>query len=259
LVEIISGKVVDLIFFVLLWGLAYIFMQTAKSGSFRPKVRRLEPMNGIDEAIGRATEMGRSVHYGLGGRLEGYYAPQTVASASILSYVAEQCAEQDTRLIVTVHDSQVLPFVNDVVSQACIAAGKPEQYDINDVRMLTTGNAYASGVMNILTTEKVAASMYLGTIYSECLLVAETGNYVGAITIAGTGRAIQIPWMAAMNDYCLICDELFAAGAYVTEDPEMAGTFASEDLFKFISVGLMIIGAILATVGNTSLAGILGM
>jgi hypothetical protein len=258
-VTIISGKIVDLVFFVALWVLAYIFMQTAKSGTFSPKVRRLEPMNGIDEAVGRATEMGRPVHYGVGGRLEGYYAPQTVASASILSYVAEQCAEKETRIIVTVHDSQVLPFVNDVVEAAFIAKGKPENYDMTDVRMLTTGNAYASGVMNILTTEKCAASMYLGTIYSECILVAETGNYVGAITIAGTGRAIQIPWMAAMNDYCLICDELFAAGAYASQDPEMAGTFASEDIFKFVSAVLMVIGAIMATVGSTWLADILAM
>ena len=44
--------------------------------------------------------------------------------------------------------------------------------------------------------EKPAACFYIGQFFAESLLLAETGNSVGAIQIAGTAEASQMPlWM----------------------------------------------------------------
>ena len=54
--------------------------------------------------------------------------------------------------------------------------------------------AYAAGVNGIMNREKPAACLYMGKFYAESLLLAETGNSIGAIQIAGTASQSQIPF-----------------------------------------------------------------
>jgi hypothetical protein len=49
----------------------------------------------------------------------------------------------------------------------------------------------------------------------------------------------------------LIGEELFAAGAYVSGDPQQVGSIAAQDWYKLAALVLSILGALLATAGVT--------
>ena len=65
-------------------------------------VRRIPGLEAVDEAIGRATEMGRSILYVLG--LGGVSGVATVASMTILAQVARRTADYETALRVPCND-----------------------------------------------------------------------------------------------------------------------------------------------------------
>jgi hypothetical protein len=50
--------------------------------------------------------------------------------------------------------------------------------------------AYAAGVNGIMLREKPAAIFFHGKFYAESLILAETGNSIGAIQIAVTKNGI---------------------------------------------------------------------
>ncbi len=95
--------------------------------------------------------------------------------------------------------------------------------------------------------EKPAACFYLGTFYAESLILAETGNSVGAIQIAGTAEPSQIPFFVAACDYTLIGEELFAASAYLSKNPREVGSLKGQDMLKLVIIAVTVIGTLLVT------------
>jgi len=75
--------------------------------------------------------------------------------------------------------------------------------------------------------------------------------------IGGTARMYQIPFFAALCDYVLIGEEMFAAGAYVSGDAQQIGTIACQDWYKLAALILGIIGMLLATANVTVIGDLL--
>jgi hypothetical protein len=87
----------------------------------------------------------------------------------------------------------------------------------------------------------------MGAFYAESLILAETGNSIGAIQIAGTAQPEQLPFFVAACDYTLMGEELFAASSYLSREPIMLGGLKGQDLMKVIIVIIIMIGAFLVT------------
>jgi hypothetical protein len=104
--------------------------------------------------------------------------------------------------------------------------------------------AFLTGKM---VREKPAACFYLGAFYAESLMLAETGNSIGAIQIAGTAEPAQLPFFVAACDYTLIGEEFFAASAYLSGDPDQLGSLQGQDLGKLVVGTLLVVGSLLAT------------
>jgi hypothetical protein len=83
--------------------------------------------------------------------------------------------------------------------------------------------------------------------------LAETGNSIGAIQIAGTGSASQIPFFVTACDYTLIGEEFFAASAYLSNKPELIGSIKGQDIVKFMVMLLMTSVFVLDTVRQMGL------
>jgi hypothetical protein len=117
---------------------------------------------------------------------------------------------------------------------------------------------YTAYVSGLIVREKPAACFYMGCFYAESLILAETGNSVGAIQIAGTAMPSQLPFFVAACDYTLIGEEFFAASAYLSGQPDQLGSLKGQDVGKLIVAAVLVIGCLLATVavatGNESLA-----
>ncbi|MBW3622444.1 MAG: hypothetical protein KY468_03435 [Armatimonadetes bacterium] len=210
-------------------------------------IRRIPGLAAIDEAVGRATEMGRPLLFSPG--LFGL-GVETLQALSVLGHIIRLAARYNSRVIVPVCDAQVYPIAEEVAREAYNQEGRPELYNADDIRFLSDRQfAYASGTVGIMNREKVAANFFFGGFFAEALILAEAGREVGAIQVAGTPSTTQIPFLIAACDYTIIGEEYYAASAYLTRDPVLLGSLVGQDWSKVALLLLIFFGAILASLG----------
>lgn len=208
-------------------------------------IRRIPGLNAIDEAIGRATEMGRPVLMVPG---IGAFSIIALQALSIFSYIARSTARFGNRILMPIADATVYTVAEEVIRDAYQAEGHPERFDPDSVRFLSDRQfAFASGVAGLIQREQIASSFMFGEFFAESLIFAETGNMVGAIQVAGTVHTTQIPFFIAACDYTIIGDEYYAASAYISRDPTMLGSLVGQDSGKLLIASLCAIGSVAAT------------
>ncbi len=237
-----SGRT-PVLFAVLIFGaLAIFFLSRAKSG-MDLYVRPLGGIEAVDEAIGRATEMGKPILYVLG--LGTASDISTIASFTILGRVAKRVAEYQTHLIVPCYDPIVMAVAQETVKAAYMDAGRPDDYKDDMVYFLTNSQfGYVGAVNGIMLRQLPATNVYMGKFYAESLLLAETGALAGSIQIAGTDEVAQIPFFVVACDYTLIGEELYAASAYLGREPLLLGSLKAQDYAKAAVIILALLGAI---------------
>jgi hypothetical protein len=211
-------------------------------------VRPIAGLGAIDDAIGRATEMGKPILYSSGlGKMD---RVATMASMNILASVAEKTAEYNTPLIFPNYDPVVMTTAQEVVKEGYSKAGHPEAYKPDNIFFVTQSQfGYAAAVDGIMTRQLPATNLFLGTFEAEALILAETGNSIGAIQIAGTDSTIQLSFFIVACDYTLIGEELFVASGYLTKDPQILGSIKGQDWLKAIIILLILIGGIAGVLG----------
>lgn len=209
-------------------------------------VRPIAGLEEIDNAIGRATEMGRPILFVPGLSSIGDVA--TLAALSILGHITKKTAEYDTRILVPVCDYIVLPIAQQIVKEAHYEAGRPDTFDPGNIFFVAEGQfAYVAGVNGVMVREKTATNFYMGMFYAEALLMTETGNATGAVQISGTDALTQIPFFITTCDYTLIGEELYAASAYLAREPLLLGTLKAQDYTKLLILIFMTLGTILSS------------
>jgi len=227
--------------------LTIFFINKAKGGA-KLYVRRLAGIEAIDEAIGRATEMGKPILYVLGLGTAADIA--TIASYTILGRVAKKVAEYQTGLIVPCYDPIVMTVAQETVKTAYMDAGRPDAFNEDMVYFVTNQQfAYVAGVNGVMLRERPATNLYMGKFYAESLILAETGVVAGSIQISGTDEISQIPFFVVACDYTLIGEELYAASAYLGKEPLLLGSLKAQDYAKAGVIFLAIIGFISLMLG----------
>ncbi len=212
-------------------------------------IRKIPALDAIDEAVGRATEMGKPILYVPG--IGDITMPETLASLAILGRVAKKTAEYGADILVPNWDAVVMTAAQEVVKQSYTEAGRPDLYKERNIMYLTSEQfGFAAGVDGIMMREKPGAIFLQGTFFAESLILAETGFSIGAIQIAGTVQTAQLPFFVAACDYTLIGEELYAASSYITRDPVMLGTIKGSDWSKVLIMSIIGICAILGTLAH---------
>ena len=210
-------------------------------------IRPIAGLEAVNDAIGRATEMGRPILYisGLGGISD----IATIASMLILGHLAKRTAAYETPIIVPCNDPLVMTAEREIVHQSYIEAGKPDAYEPDNIFYITDSQfGYTAAVDGIMLREKPAANFFMGSFYAEALILAETGNMTGAIQIAGTDMDTQLPFFITACDYTLMGEELYAASAYLSRNPLLLAQLKGQDMGKVILAAAIIIGTTLATI-----------
>ncbi len=233
-----SLKVPELIFCIVFLILTVRFINMAKKG-IDLYVRPLAGIEAIDEAIGRATEMGKPILYVLGIGTAGDIA--TIASFTVLARVAKKVAEYQTSMIVPCCDPIVMTIAQEIVKTGYADAGRPDTYKEDSVYYVTSQQfPYVAAVNGTILREKPATNIYLGHFAAESLLLAETGVLAGSIQIAGTDQVSQLPFFVVACDYTLLGEELYAASAYLGREPLLLGTLKAQDYLKAIVLVCMV-------------------
>lgn len=228
--------------FIVLW-----FIWRARKGEHL-FIRKIPGLEALDEAVGRATEMGKPILYVPG--LSSIDDIATIASLNILSQVAKKTAEYNTTLLVPNRNPVVYTVAQEVVKEAYVDAGRPDAYKPDNVYFITAQQfAYVAAVCGTMVREKPATNLFLGYFWAESLILAETGASTGAIQIAGTDSVFQLPFFITACDYTLIGEELYAASAYLSREPLLLGSLRGQDAGKMIVLCLLIVASALILLG----------
>jgi hypothetical protein len=224
-------------------GTLMFFIRKARRGE-EIFLREIPGLKAVEEAVGRSTEMGKPVLYVPG--IMDMDQVETVAGVIVLGHVSKMTARYETTLNVPVSRAIVMKAAREACKESYLIEGRPDMFHEDMVHYVTDEQfAYAAGVNGIMVREKPAACLYMGKFYAESLILAETGNSIGAIQIAGTASQAQIPFFVTACDYTLIGEEFFAASAYLSQRPELIGGVKGQDMIKVIVITLILGGVIL--------------
>ncbi len=249
-----TGKTSYFIAILLYFAIVLYYIKVAKSGK-KLYIRPLGGIEAIDNAIGRATEMGRPILFVLGTGTASDIA--TIAGYTILARVARKTAEYQIPVLVPVNDPVMMSVAQETVRTAYIEAGRPDLYDEKNIPFVTAMQfPYVAAVTGMMIREKTATNFYMGLFYAESLLLAETGTMTGAIQISGTDQTAQLPFFIAATDFTLIGEELYAASAYLSGEPLLMGPLKAQDFMKAILIILIISGVISLSFGWNIIADI---
>lgn len=241
-----SGRTWLAILLALVCGVVLLYIVAARRG-MKLWVRPIAGLDAVTDAVGRAVEMGKSVLFIPG--IQDINDIQTVAGVTILSRVARIAAEYDAEIKVPTSRSLVMATARETVEASFLHAGRPDSYNPDDIYYLTDEQfGYVAGVTGQMVREKPAACFYMGSFYAESLILAETGNSIGSIQLAGTAQPSQLPFFIAACDYTLIGEEFFAASAYLSGEPQQLGSLKGQDFGKLLCAALIVTGCFMATI-----------
>ena len=123
-----------------IWGIfvcaAVMFYITMARKGISLFVRRIAGLDHVDEAIGRATEMGRPILYVTG--IGDITLIAMIAAVNILGRVGRKVANYESRLLVPSYDPIVMTVCQEVLQEAYIEAGRPDAFKKDDVFFLTS-------------------------------------------------------------------------------------------------------------------------
>jgi hypothetical protein len=235
---------------IILFALVIYYMNKPKT----PYIRRVPALDAIEEAVGRATEMGKPVIASFGVCWNGFDY-WTLAGLTVVSHVAKICASTDTRIIVPTGGSDgsvvVRPAAVETVRSAFASVGKTDNFNIDDVPFLSAfQGAYISGYVGLMQRLTPGAVILCGSHAYEGMSITEQSNFMGAITIAGASYISNMAAMACAADYLIIGEETPAAGAYLSQEPALIASIRVQDLYKFLTIILLILGWITVIAGS---------
>lgn len=240
-----SDKSLVFWFFIVFMASSLIAMKLTS----RIPIRRVPGLDAIEEAVGRATEMGSTVLFIIpsGGQA---LCAQAFAAFDILSYVAKHTAKYDTKLVVVNALPEAHTICQEIVRQAYVSEGKTHAFDETMTRFLSQG--FAAGVLGIYDREKIGANFLFGSFYFESLTLAEAGQKTGAIQVAGTANTHQLPFLIASCDYTLIGEEIYAAGTYLSRNKAQVGSLVAQEIGKYVGIITIIVASLYLTFTSES-------
>jgi hypothetical protein len=103
--------------------------------------------------------------------------------------------------------------------------------------------------MDILAHEKLIANVMVGAFGDEYLLIGETGAQRGLEQVVGASRPEVLPFVYATAAQPLIGEEMYAAGAYLSNKPAHLGSLLAQDSVRLILTIILILAILVVTAG----------
>jgi hypothetical protein len=229
---------------VLLWW----FTDRQRKGAryaFRP-IAAFDVLRGL---IGRVAESGKRVHVSLGkAGIGGDQTASVSAGLVVLQFLADQGAAMSAPPTVTVADPSLLLVAQDVLYRAHARKGRVDRYRVTDVQLIAPdAAAYAAGAQDTIDDEGVMANVMVGYFGDEYLLMGEAGAQRNLAQVVGSNALDVQPFLVATSDKVLLGEELFAAGAYLTDRPEYAASLCLQDVLRVLIVVAILAGVVVKT------------
>jgi hypothetical protein len=134
----------------------------------------------------------------------------------------------------------------DYMRQGYVEAGHPERFREQNILWMPGGYSVVLGTIGVIEREDTHAVINWGVNWwgTQCPIL-ETAVRRGAFLIAGQNWTGEGAMCAMFTDLVAVCEELTAAGVYVSGDPVQGATLFGEDIVKIGLMVFMILYAIL--------------
>lgn len=243
-------NLVALIMLVITCAFIYYAQWDAKRGNV-PTIRTFPAMDALEEAIGLCAEKGVPAWFPLGAAPidDPQGTPGHIVTMSIMGHTVKYAADMGVKILSGTTRTPLIPMVDDVLTEAYRTHGAPELHQLEDIRYFPSQMAYIAGNDTIHKYDKPGCQIMLGVWWAETPAFCEIAKRAGAFIIGGTDYIENVPYLVAFADYSLIFEEIYAAGAYISDDPIQKANIYAEDLMKFLLLALTFVGSIAVAAG----------
>ncbi len=232
----------------LLFGVLMLFFglraKDKRTSSLRP-IPAFEKMKTLAPA---AIETGSQLHLGLGiGGVTDVTTADTLAGITVLEHLSAQMASAKTSPIVTTANPVTALLAQNTLRNAFKDDKETMAFNAPNIRWIAPQPAaYAVGASDVISQDKVSANVLVGKFGDEYLLIGEAGyrQKERVTTIAGASDPKVLPFVQATSPDALWGEEMFAAGAYLSEKPMHIASLMAQDTIRW-GVGLFILGGVL--------------
>jgi len=251
-----SGRNFDFVLLIAILVIMYIAIFRASKGKV-PTLRKLPFVDAIDNIIGRCVEMGRPLTFSAGEIRDIQSSSSTLITAalSVFGYVARESVKRGAILYVYTDVPGVYLLEQEILRQAYVAEGKPEEYRSERVVPFLAGQGKSMklGIMGFAARIKPAGSIITGVWLSSPPYIVECMAEQGAMQICGGTGGVGMSVFAALSDFAIIGEENYALGAYLSRDPLQLANIAGKDYVKLVLLAILVIGFVLASIGSSAL------
>jgi hypothetical protein len=205
----------------------------------------------LGRAVGMAVEAGSRLHISLGrGGTNGPQIGSALVGLGLLERIARAALVSDSPPVATSGEGALAVLSQDTLRSTFRSIGAAGQYSPEFGQMTgVTPFSYAAGALPVIHDGHVTANVLTGHFGSEVALMAEAAERSGSLTLGGsddlTGQAV----LYATAQEPLIGEDLFAAGAYTRPNTWLTAGLRTQDIFRWILVAAILVGAVLKLLG----------
>ncbi|MCP4428117.1 MAG: hypothetical protein GY803_26825 [Chloroflexi bacterium] len=215
-----------------------------RSLSLRPLLAHTALANQLGEAI----ESGRQLHISLGrASLMGTANPTSIAAVHVLDSLAKDGSVSGSPPLTTVGDGTLLPIAQDSLRRAHDEAGRLREYKPSLAQFVaadTDPYAFAGGVASAIQQNKAGGNVLVGHYGPEIAIVAEAAVRQNVNQVIGTDDPSALAAATAVTDNLLVGEELFAAKAYLDNDPGQLASLQVQDILRTLIAVVILASAI---------------
>jgi hypothetical protein len=237
--------------FLIAAGLILIGFYVLTRQGLKPDLRPLSGYEAMLDQVGQAVESGGRVHVSLGtNSMIGEDTGVTLAGLAILDVISDASAISDRAPVATTTDPTTLPVMSDTIRRGYRQMGTLHRYESTAARLVALDSmALAAGATSIIADDQVQANVLAGSLGMEAALMAEAGQRKRIPQVFASDRLQAQATGLTMADHTLIGEEMFVARAYLEQDPSTTASVLTQDILRWIVIGAIGVGSLLATVG----------
>jgi hypothetical protein len=223
-------------------------MRFLTKGSSHTRIRPLTSFQDLKGETGRAAESGGTIHIALGnGGIIGEDAVISLAALEVVEELADTAVLYNAPPVITVGDPTLFPLAQDALRRAYERHGLMKRYNPDQVRFIAPSPvAYAAGVADVIMSEDVMSNAMIGAFGPEVSLIADAGARRDLPQLAAAAASGAIGALYPATDRLAVGEELFAAGAQMTEKRRYTISLQAQDILRLILAGFIAMTAVLA-------------